>query len=487
MEGLFAARLSDHAALLAHHFDLAEDPRARPYYQMAAHAAARLYATAEALNHYGRALELAEADSSQAAKAETIGVREARGRLLLFSGQLPAAAEDCRAAITQARTLGRAADECREMALLAWVLWSSGRGAESLATARAAETKALALGEPNLVLTAQIVLAIALQNDGAVGDAHKRLRRTLLASRARGEHALVLQCWSGLAQLYSFMGRFDRSAACAKATCRQAQALGDQRMECSAHFVLALAEGGRGHFDAALQALEAGRALAEATGSLWLARYPNQRAWLSAELGDWEAAYSLDQAGLAETRAVPGFREFEISTLINLVLDCTALGHLAEAGAYLAEAQASVGRPEFGSHNWRWRTRLADARARLHLARGEITPAAAAVGELLEWAEHTRARKYLARGWLLRAQVAKVGTPAVEADLLAARDLADTMRHFPLRHGARVALADHCARRGEQARATGYRREAAHVLGELASALQDPALRQSLALGFPDR
>jgi hypothetical protein len=57
-------------------------------------------------------------------------------------------------------------------------------------------------------------------------------------------------------------------------------------MACSAPFYISLAEGGRGRYDEALAALEEGRRLAEEVSSPWLARYPNQRARLRAELGD---------------------------------------------------------------------------------------------------------------------------------------------------------------------------------------------------------
>jgi hypothetical protein len=351
--------------------------------------------------------------------------------------------------------------------------------------ARAAEAQAQALGDPNLVLTAELVLAVAMLNDGAVAQAHQRLRRTQVASRDHGEHEVALLCWSGLAQLYSFMGWFSRAAACSHAACRLAHRLGDRRVETNAHFILTLAEGGRGRYDAALEALEAGRALAIATGSPWQARYPNQRAWLAAELGDWNAAYAFDQAGLAETRAVTGFREFEISTIVNLVLDCTALGRLDEAAAHLAEAQASLGRPEFGSHNWRWRTRLADARARLHLARGEPVEAAAAVHELLDWSARTQARKYSARGWLLRAQLAQEPAASVAADLLAARDWADAAGYFPLRHATRLALAAFYSQQAAEQRANACRAEAARVLADLDASLRHPELRLSLERGLP--
>jgi tetratricopeptide (TPR) repeat protein len=183
---------------------------------------------------------------------------------------------------------------------------------------------------------------------------------------------------------------------------------------------------------------------------------------------------------------VPGFRVVEISTLINLLLDCVALGRLEEAETYLAEVQRDLGRPEFGAHNWRWRTRLAEARARLALARGEVAAAEAAIAEMLGWAERTASRKYQARGWLLRAELcaARGDASGAAADLRAAQALADSLGDFPTRVRARLRLADVWGELGEPAAATQAGREAGQLIAQLAGRLQNPELRRSYERGL---
>jgi tetratricopeptide (TPR) repeat protein len=260
----------------------------------------------------------------------------------------------------------------------------------------------------------------------------------------------------------------------------------DRAPECGALFYLSLAEGGRGHYDAAWGALEEGYTLAQQIRSpLWLARYPNQRAWLSSELGDWGTAYEIDRAGLEPARAVPGLREFEISTLINLVLDCIALNRLDEAETHLIEAQRDIGKPEFGSHNWRWQTRLADARARLALACGRPEEADRALDELFRLAELTRARKYLVRGLVLRADrsVQRNDLSSAECDLFTAIDYADRMCYFPTRIEARSKLRQVYEQIGSAAQADRMRHELSELITEIDRRLQQPELRQSFERG----
>jgi hypothetical protein len=257
-------------------------------------------------------------------------------------------------------------------------------------------------------------------------------------------------------------------------------------MACGVSFYESLAEGGRGRFDQALAALERGRLLAEEISPPWLARYPNQRAWLSAELGDWQAAYEFDLVGLHPARIVPGFREIEISTLINLVQDCTALGRLEEARTYLDESQKDLGRPEFGSHNWRWSIRLADACARLGLAHGDFERAAKSVSNLLIQAERTEARKYIARALVLRSQVEVAAglIPAAEAGLQAALNLADNMCYIPVRFEARMLLSELYRQVGSRQLAESYYAGASHLLADLETQIKHPELRSSFERGM---
>jgi predicted ATPase/class 3 adenylate cyclase len=479
LEALYADRLEEHAALLAQHFDAGGDPRAAHYYRVAGDVAARLFANAEALAHFTRALELTTDDRA--------AVLEARAAVYLFLGHITEGIADYEAALDQAREHGEIAAECRLLAQLASTQWSVGHSAHGLALAHEAEAKAAALGDRALALQASIVVGSGQQNDGHLPEAYTHLRRALFASRASHDQIAEGTCRHLLAMLDNFMGRFGRAAVGERWVVGLAHRLGNRAGECAALFYLSLAEGGCGHYDAAWAALEEGYALAQQIRSpLWLARYPNQRAWLSAELGDWVTAYEIDRAGLEPARAVPGLREFEISTLINLALDSVALNRLGEAEAHLIEAQRDVGKPEFGSHNWRWQTRLADARARLALACGRPEEADQALDELFRLAEFTHARKYLARGLVLRADrsVQRNDLSSAECDLSTAAGHADQMCYFPTRVEARSKLCRLYKQIGSAAQADRVRQELAELIAEFDRTVQQPELRRSFEQGF---
>jgi tetratricopeptide (TPR) repeat protein len=316
------------------------------------------------------------------------------------------------------------------------------------------------------------------------------MRQAFFASRRQGKHRLAALSLYFLAMLENFAGRFGRSAACAQRSYMLHLHMGNRLFACGALFYLSLAEGGRARYDQALSALAEGRELAEKVSSPWSARYSNQRAWLSAELGDWESAYEFDLAGLHPAQELPGFREIEISTLINLVLDCIALGRLAQAETYLAESQKDLGRPEFGSHNWRWSIRLADARARMELARGDFQEAKRSIASLLELAEQLEARKYLVRGLALRGQVRLVEGeyPGAEEDLQFARSMADGLCYLPIRVESRLLLRrlyrltgskDGPADSGER-----HFAEALDLVTALGAQIQHPELRSSFEKGL---
>jgi tetratricopeptide (TPR) repeat protein len=341
------------------------------------------------------------------------------------------------------------------------------------------ETKARALQDASVALRAYLVQGLVAQAKGNLADAYPRMRRALFASRASDERALEGEALFYLGVENNFMGRFARAAACARRAYEIKKGLSDRVGEIVSLYLHARAEGGRANYDAALDALEAGHAVSqESRNPFGLAQYPNTRAWLCAELGDWQSAYALDRAGLDLARQAP-VRPPEISTLINLVLDCAALDKFAEADAHMLELQKWIGRGEFGFHTWRWQMRFADAHARLLLKRSLCDEARHVVGGLLDWAGRTQSLKYRARGLLLRAQICiRTERRAAEADLVAARDCADVMCYLPARLEARQMLS---ALHPQQDQ---HRVEIAQLIADQDRRLKHPDLRRSFERGI---
>jgi tetratricopeptide (TPR) repeat protein len=220
LETLFSDRLEDHADLLAHHFAAAGDSRAREYYRLAGKQAAQIYANRQALVYYSRALEIPGSASAE----ETIAILEARGEIYFSLGHFEQALADFEAALELARSAGRAGDENRILVILAWLRWSSGKGAEALELARTAEAGSLASGDPAQSLRAAIVVGTALMNMGDIPGARSRMRQALFANRVKGKrqgrrqdmHRMRALSLDYLATLENFAGRFGRAAVCAR-------------------------------------------------------------------------------------------------------------------------------------------------------------------------------------------------------------------------------------------------------------------------------
>lgn len=482
LENLFSAHKEKHAEWLAHHFYTAGDSRARKYYVMAGKKAAQIYARNEALEYFSRALFIPDNPSPE----ETISIYEARGGIYFSLGNFEEASADFEAALDLSRSSNREGDEARMMAWLALIRWSSGRGTEALQLAKDAEAKAIAIGDEDQALFALIILGTALQNSGIITGARSHLRRGLLTSKRQGKYKMTALSLYFLTMLENFAGRFQRAAVYASQAHELFLHFGDKLRACGVLYTWSLAEGGYGKYDRALEILEEGRSMAEEISSLWLARYPNQRAWLSAELGDWETALRIDLDGLHPAKKLPGFREIEISTLINLVLDCIALRRLEEAEDYFKECQTGLGDPKYGSHNWRWSLRLADARARLYLARDDFEEAAVSTAALLDQAKKVEARKYAARGLELSGQIrmAQGDYQQAEADLLEAVIQADRICYLPVRVQGRFLLGRLYEHLDQNSQAVACSSTAIQLIKSLEEQIRHPEIRSSFDKGI---
>lgn len=93
IESLFPERTEEFASRLAFHFEQGGDrEKAQQYYTMAGDSAAKLYANAEAVKHYSRALDLAH--GRDASSEELIKLYTSRGRVLEVSGRYDEALEN---------------------------------------------------------------------------------------------------------------------------------------------------------------------------------------------------------------------------------------------------------------------------------------------------------------------------------------------------------------------------------------------------------
>ena len=482
IEEIYADRKGKLSDVLAYHWEIAEVPdRARRYLLRAAQNALRSYANQEALNLLTRAL----AQCQDAKPQDVMALREMRAQVFESLDQSARALEDYQAALPLARQAHRLIDESRLLSRLAWSLLLCGKSEQAMEVAQQAEKLALEQQDHMGVLRSHMVRGLAEQARGQLVSAQTRIRAALLSSQTSGQAIVEGECWYYLGVQYDLMGRYARAVVCARQARTIKNGLSDPVGEILALYLQARAQGARGHYDAALEALEQGRALAEKISNPYgLADYAHVRAWLAAQLGDWQTAYEFDRAGLDAARRA-AVRSSEISTLLNLFLDCVMLGNLDEAETYCQQLTQWLGRPEQGYRIWRWHVRYNDARARLLMAQASYDQVAGVIAELIDQADQTHSNKYCARGLVLRARIDLQRGEAERAriDLLAACHLADEMSHTPARIETRQWLARAVAQ-SDPVQAQAYLAQADQIVQSTGESLIHPELKRSFERGL---
>ena len=453
MEDLFAARVEEHCAVLAHHFSQAEDaPRARKYLLLAGKHAGRIAADAEALALYENALRVEAAGgpvTDPIGRAEIAGsMAEALHRL----GRNDAALGHALAALAQ---LGFEFPRGEREIRLAIGAKLAGRASRQLlrpvhVPADAAYAVAARLFEvvgaiDYFLDPPRFVLGILTMLE----EAEKRpLSRALAVSTA------------SLGLIFDTLGQHRLGALMHRRAMRQAQELGDDLTLGYCNHLLGLHQYGSGKWTAALSTLAIGSAQLERAGHLrYLASCMGANYFVLRSMGDprW-----MDLALRQQQVATSANDEHAIAWAVN-----------AAGVAHLYRGDHAAGRPLLEKASiayeaipdYRFLSGAYARRALCHALDGDVDAASA----LLE-RSHTLVRRYRVSGISASAAVL-VGA---EAWLCVADALVPGARRERVVQQARLA----CARATRHGRGVGDESaaEALRLNGILACLSGDKAL-----------
>jgi len=169
-------------------------------------------------------------------------------------------------------------------------------------------------------------------------------------------------------------------------------------------FFRGMARGNQGQLSEALNTLQEARRLAELNGErYWLPRIPNTLGWLYREMQDLETAVQLDTENVRLAEEM-GMIEGRANAHVNLGHDYLALGEPARAFENLQQAEQLFNRDVW--FRWRYAIRMQAEMASYWISRGDLKMAAMHATASLQAAEMPRARKYLAWGHKLLADIA---------------------------------------------------------------------------------
>ncbi|HZB44667.1 MAG TPA: AAA family ATPase, partial [Pyrinomonadaceae bacterium] len=288
------------AAQLAVHFERGHDhARAVEYLARAGDNAANLYASSEAADNYGRAIELAGKLPDEGRAEPLINLYRKRGRARLTLGRFGEAVDDFTEMLNEARRTGSLEQESAALNALSMTLFYSHRldeiterADEILRAAERAQSDALRI-------EAMQVLALKHLGSGDLAEARRMLDEIIPCARRLSHKSVLLTglAWRGI--LHFFQTEYAEAEAMLLEARGLAEGLHDAFLLLEGYFVLGMVRGNMGRMSEALSTFEEGLATAERYGDqFWSTRIPNCIGWIYRELQDFEKAVEYDQQGL---------------------------------------------------------------------------------------------------------------------------------------------------------------------------------------------
>ena len=353
IETLYSDRLETEAHRLAYHFHQAgEDQRALIYYRLAGDEAARLYANAEASDHYDQAIAIASlaARRCQAEVDLLIHLYTRRGRVLEVSGNVNGALENYRALEALGQELGEPALELAAQLAQATIY--------ATPTVQNNPTKARQLAESSLSLARQL--------GDRRAEAKALWNRMLLAvyfdhdiegALQSGEQALQIACQPGLeiersyilhdiARPYLESGKMELAWEALKES--QATWRETSNLPMLTDNLITMAQGLylMGSLDRGVDAALEGLHLSQQTSNLWGQAYALGTVGpIYLERGEIDQGISalLESIPLAEKSS---FAAPQVSSRMMLAWAYTNLGDMQRADQYARETLAVADRME---------------------------------------------------------------------------------------------------------------------------------------------
>lgn len=377
LEAVYADRLEEFAAVLAGHFHAAQDPRALRYDILAGEAAARLYASAEAATHFGRALETAR--RLGAGPEQVGGLFGSLGEALEGRGRYEQALENYLQMESYAR----------EHAAPGIELAALESRARIYSTFTSVHDPALA----DEALRRALELARTLGDEATQARLHWHLMLTYLFSKRlaqaaeHGQAALALArrgedreqlafILNDLARVQTSLGKFGEAFPLIEEARGLWRALGNQAMLSDNLGVEAEGCYPQGEFGRMIEVLNQALELNQRIENIWGQSYA--RILLSL------AYFALGESGRALEMAAEGIRLGDLSGLqaSSIGTRCDLAWMLGQYGA--TDRGLSVAAEALDLANAKqpaWRALPLAAQARLHLLRGDLAAAAGVAGD----------------------------------------------------------------------------------------------------------
>jgi class 3 adenylate cyclase/tetratricopeptide (TPR) repeat protein len=344
IEEIFGDHLAELAPMLAHHFDEAQVPeRAVEYYFQAGAAAMRLYATAEALIHFDRAVALVRTAPTLPTDLVMRVYRE-RGHALELCARFDDALQNYETA--EQLAAGRGDRQGELTSLMAQGRLRSGINPlydPDKARELAERARALAHDMGDRAAEAEILWNLMNQERFAEGRLEQAVvygEQALALARTLGSPDLLPYVVNDLGDVYGSIGEFRRSLELLAEARSLWRSLGNEPMLADSLAGSGVWTGVVGDHDTALLFLDEAMAISERINNIWGKAYSRGiRGWMLFDLG--QLGRAVDELSLAAQEAQEaGFLFGRVYTRLMLALTYSELGMIEAALAAATEAVA---------------------------------------------------------------------------------------------------------------------------------------------------
>ena len=424
----YGKRAPQIASQLALHFERGRDfARAVEFLTHAGDNATKLYANAEAADHYTRSLSLAKKlpDDEQGEILATLhGKRGASNMALSRFGD---SIDDFVKMLKYQEGQNSPEKQAAGLNAMATSLFFSHRLDEMDACADEALAAAKKAGSETLRLDTMGLMALKHAAYGELDLGQPILDDVIKSARAINYKPALLTglTWRGC--LHFFQTEYERAIECELEAKQLASTLRDGFLLLTSMFFLGLSKGNLGQISDAISTLEEAIGMAGRNGDrFWFPRMPNCIGWLHREMQDFEGAQKRNLEGLMVARQYHVL-EAEANSLINLGIDHIHAGKPEETMSAFQETREIFERDAW--FRWRYSIRLEAATARLWLGQGELEKAREFASRLLQTARKHGVHKYIAEAHRLTAQIAMAEDNNAEAETAFDASLAELQKY----------------------------------------------------------
>jgi len=406
IEELYGDRLDEHFAMIAHHFAAAEDwPKAADYFDKAADHAAAAFAVHEAIALSEQALSALERSGATDLASRAGGLHgKIANFYMLLSDFNRAHAEHQKATelAHEAVDAGSAGWATAAMALTSVFGHEFDRAADE---ARQAIKLGQSTDTSDIIVAGVCAEAWGETVTGQLAEVRQKFEQCAsLASPAADFYASFAA--TGLTFIATWQGEYETAVAKGTASVNLSRSRNQAFPLMFACFSLGLSQCAKGDYDQALATFNEGLSLAEKLGDeIFRNRFLNSLGWVYVECGDVEHAVTLNEQA-RDFSTMRGDPETIANAELNLADAALAQGDRSLARELFDGVHKLVGNPLTSDWmKWRYSQHLFVGYGEACLALDDPVGADDWANQCLDLAARTDSKKYLIRGWRLKAEI----------------------------------------------------------------------------------